>query len=262
VDLQLKGKTALVMAASKGIGAGVAAALAREGCRVAIASSRKENLDRAQQAIREATGADVLAYVVDVTNPEETARRVAAIVVELGQVDIAVLNGPGPRPMAAAGLALADLRSAVDTILASGIAICNNVLPGMIERRFGRILALTSSTALEPDDGLVLSSVARAGMLAYIKTLAREVGKHGVTANAILTGSVLSDRTRELLSLDAKGSGQSYDEFLASVGATIPVGYIPEPEEFARALVFLASPLAGYVTGISLPLDGGTMRAL
>jgi 3-oxoacyl-[acyl-carrier protein] reductase len=184
------------------------------------------------------------------------------VVEEFDGIDIVVLNGPGPRPKDVAALTLDEIRAAIETNLVSGIAVANVVLPGMRQRRFGRILALTSSTAREPDEGMALSSMARAGVLAYIKTVARELGKDGITANAILTGGVLTERLRELMVLEAREAGQNYDDYLACAAASIPVRYIPNPEQFAPTLVYLASPLAGYINGVALPIDGGLMRAL
>jgi 3-oxoacyl-[acyl-carrier protein] reductase len=262
LDLQLRGKRALVLAASKGIGAGVACALAREGCRVAIASSNRANIMRRRETITAETGAEVSAYVVDMMRPESAAAEASRVVSEFGGIDIVVLNGPGPQPKDVAALTVDEIRAAIETNLVSGVAVANVVLPGMRQQRFGRILALTSSTALEPDEGMALSSIARAGMLAYIKTVARELGKDGITANAILTGGVLTDRLRQLMVFEAKGAGQSYDDYLASASTSIPARYIPTPEEFAMTLVYLASPLAGYINGVALPVDGGFMRAL
>jgi 3-oxoacyl-[acyl-carrier protein] reductase len=262
LDLQLSDKTALVLAASKGIGAGVARGLAMAGCRVAIASSNRDNIVRRAEIIVAETGADVRAYQIDVSQPEEAGAATERIVAELGGIDIAVLNGPGPAPQDVAALKLASVRSAIETHLLSAIAVTNAVLPGMRHRRFGRILALSSSTAREPDEGMCLSSMARAALLAYVKTVAREVSKDGITANAILTGGVLTDRIRELMAHEARDAGQDFDAYLLGAAATIPAGYIPTPDQFAPTLVYLASPLAGYINGVALPIDGGFMRAL
>jgi 3-oxoacyl-[acyl-carrier protein] reductase len=262
LDLQLKDKRALVLAASKGIGAGIARAFAQEGCRVAITSSSRKNISMRRDAIAEETGAEVTAHVMDVRRPEDAGAKAEQIVAEFDGIDIAVLNGPGPQPQDVGSVQPVDVRSAIDTNLLSGIAVVNAVLPGMKQRGFGRILALTSSTAREPDEGMVLSSMARAAMLAYIKTLARELGPYGITANAILTGSVLTDRLRELMAYKPNECDQDFDAYLASAAATIPARYIPTPEQFAPTLVYLASPIAGYINGVALPIDGGLMRAL
>ena len=142
------------------------------------------------------------------------------------------------------------------------IALCRMVLPGMHERGFGRIIALTSTVAREPDEGMALSSLARAGVLAYAKTLSREVACHGVTVNCILTGSVLTDRTQELLDHEAASMGVDPASFLEEAAAAVPTRTISSPASFAHAVVFLASPLASEINGVNLPIDGGFMRAL
>jgi 3-oxoacyl-[acyl-carrier protein] reductase len=262
MDLKLKGMAALATAASKGIGAAAALALAREGVRVVITSSSRDNLAAARARIREATGADVTTHVIDVTDPEAVEVKATAIVEEMGGIDILVANGPGPKPIAAVDADVPALRAALDTNLVSVLALTRAVLPGMTARKFGRIIALASTTGREPDAGLVLSNVARAGVLAYIKTLSREVAKHGITANTILTGGVLTERTETLLRGAAAADGSSYEKTLAQAVATIPSGYIATPEQFVPMLVFLASPLSEYVNGVNLPVDGGFMRAI
>jgi 3-oxoacyl-[acyl-carrier protein] reductase len=262
MDLQLTDKTALITAASKGIGAGAALALAQEGCRVIITSSNADNLAAAKAKIKSETEQDPVSLLMDMTDLKSVSDGVAKILTDVGRIDIAFLNAPGPAPMAAMDATDEDFLASLSTNLISQAAICRMVVPGMIEHKFGRIIALTSSTAKEPDPGMVLSNTARAGVGAYMKTLSREVAEHGITVNSILTGGVMSERTEFLIRSAADDAGQSYEEFLANVVQSIPTRHIPSPAEFATALVYLASPLSQCINGVSLPIDGGLMHAI
>lgn len=262
MDLQLKGKKALVVASSKGIGKGIATELAREGCDVIISSSSRENLTKASEDIYQSTGKRVTEVILDVTNPESVADTAQQLLNEHGRIDILVNNCPGPKPVQAMDVSMEDFRTAMDTILISAVTLTQTLLQPMIDNKFGRIIFLASSTAKEPDPGLVLSNVTRAGVLAYAKTLSREVGEYGVTVNSILTGGVLSDRTEFLLKDAAEAQSKSYEEVLQEASEAIPAGYISTPEQFAQTIVYLVSPRALYVTGVSLPVDGGFMKAI
>jgi 3-oxoacyl-[acyl-carrier protein] reductase len=258
MDLQLADKTALVLAASRGIGRAVAAALAREGCTVLIASSDRDRIEQARGEI----GGRVEAYVIDVRSSGSIAAGAEEILGRHGRVDVLVTNGPGPPPGPAATVSDEDLAAALQANLLSAIQLSRAFLPAMIESGFGRIVNLASSTAREPDEDMVLSNVARAGVLAYAKTLSREVAAHGITVNSILTGSVLTARTEDLTRREAEQAGVAYEQLLEEAAASVPAGYIATPEQFVPAIVFLASPLAQYVNGVALAVDGGYMRSL
>lgn len=262
MNLELKDKTALVIAASKGIGKGAAKALASEDCRVIITSSNQEHLDHAQQEIQAETGREVATCVMDVTDLEQVQKVSSEILSTYGKIDILITNGPGPKPMPALEVDTETFLNAVNTNLASVVVLCKTFLPSMIENQFGRIINLTSSTAKEPDEEMVLSNVTRAGVVAYGKTLSREVAQHGITVNSILTGSVMSERSVDLLQREAASAGTPYDEFLVECAASIPAGFISTPEQFCYTIPFLASPKSMYVNGVSLPIDGGYMRAI
>ena len=178
-------------------------------------------------------------------------------------IDILVTNAPGPATGPAADLAPNQLDAALQTNVGSVVQLCRRCLPGMRERGFGRIINIGSSTGREPDPNMALSNLTRAAVMAYAKTLSREVAKDGITVNTILTGGVLSERTVSLLEGDAKAAGKDMDTFLKEIGEQIfPVGYIATPEQFAPMIAFLASPLSGFVNGVNLPVDGGLMRAV
>ncbi|OFX08835.1 MAG: hypothetical protein A2516_08780 [Alphaproteobacteria bacterium RIFOXYD12_FULL_60_8] len=263
MNLALSDKTALVTSASKGIGRGVALALAQEGCHVIITSSNADNLYRTATEITQATGNRVDTYVLDVTSAEAVETACKAILATHSKIDILVTNAPGPKTGRAAEVTREGLSAALQTNVTSVVQLCRHFVPGMKTRGFGRIINIGSTTGREPDPNMALSNLTRAAVMAYAKTLSREVAMDGITVNTILTGGVLSDRTMDLLKADAMAAGKDIDAFLKEVGeAVFPVGYIATPAQFAPAVVFLASPLSEYITGVNLPIDGGLMRAL
>jgi len=262
MDLLLDDKTALVVAASNGIGKGVAMALAREGCRVIITSSQEENLARAENEIQKETNADVISFVMDLRSSSSIDDAADKILKTYHGVDILVTNSPGPRLMEAATVDIAALLESLGTNLVSVVQLCRKFTPVMIENRFGRIINLASTTGLEPDADLVLSNIARAGVLAYSKTLSREVGQYGITVNSILTGSVMTKRAINLMMREAGELNIPYSDYLVQAAESIPAGFISTPEQFCHAIAFLASPVSMYVNGISLPIDGGFMRSI
>lgn len=262
MDLQLKNKKALILASSKGIGKAVAVALAQEGCHVLIASSNKIRVDELQQEIRVKTGAKVDAYIVDLYSAESTEKMAQEVLRDHGRIDILVTNSPGPAVADASAIPSDLLAKALQANLLSVVLLCQKFIPGMIEGKFGRIINLGSTTAKEPDTGMVLSNMTRAGVLAYCKTLSREIAQHGITVNSILTGGVMTERTIELRKQRSQKTGISFEELTATASKHYPVGFIPTPEQFVPTIVFLASPLASYVNGVGLPIDGGYMRSM
>ncbi len=262
MDLQLKDKKAVVFAGSKGIGRGVAMALVQEGCDVMITSHNESNLKAAKADLDAVSGGAVGSFKMNIQSVKDVERGMDQILRESGPVDILVTNGPGPKVTAAAETTCEDFEEAIETNLLSVIAACRKVIPGMIDRKFGRLIHLTSTTGKEPDAGMVLSNVTRAGVLAYSKTLSREIARHGITSNAILTGGVLTERVTQLREARAKQLGVPMSELDNRAAQTFPVGYIATPEQFSQAIAFLASPLSVYVNGVSLPIDGGMMRGI
>jgi 3-oxoacyl-[acyl-carrier protein] reductase len=245
MDLGIEGKIALVTGASKGLGLGVATALAREGAQVAIAS-------RSEERIREtAEGIGAHAYVHDTADAEGAANLVAAIEQDLGPVDILVTNSGGPPASPdALSFTLEQWRSAYEVLLLGAIALVEAVLPGMRARKWGRVLSLSSSVVREPSPVLVLSSSHRAGLLAALKTIARQIASDGVTINTLLPGVIATDRAKEL--------GADSPERLA----TVPAARLGTVEEFAAGAAFLCSQQAAYITATTLLVDGGAARAV
>jgi 3-oxoacyl-[acyl-carrier protein] reductase len=261
MDLGLEGKTALITAASKGIGFGLADALASEGCRVIITSSNQTHLDTALAQLSGRHGSRITSHILDVRFPKLIGDQVGSIL-SVEKIDILIVNAPGPSPVEVRDLDHEVLQPSLETILLSAVELCHIFLPKMIESGFGRIIFMASSTAKEPDNGMALSNVSRAGLIAYAKTLSREVAQYGITVNSILTGSVLTERTNQLLEFEARQAGVPLDAFLKEAAQAIPAGYICSPAEFALPVAFLCSTAASYVNGVSLPIDGGYMKSV
>jgi 3-oxoacyl-[acyl-carrier protein] reductase len=245
MDLQIEGKVALVTGASKGLGLGVASALAREGAQVAVASRSEEWIRAAAQRI------GARAYVHDTAEAAAALGLVERIERDLGPVDILVTNSGGPPASPdALSFTLDQWRSAYELLLLGAIALVEAVLPAMRDRKWGRVLSLSSSVVREPSPVLVLSSSHRAGLLAALKTIARQVAADGVTINTLLPGVIATDRAKEL--------GADSPERLA----TVPAGRLGTIEEFAAAATFLCSAPAAYITATTLLVDGGAVRAV
>jgi 3-oxoacyl-[acyl-carrier protein] reductase len=245
MDLGIEGKVALVTGASKGLGLAVATALAAEGAKVAISSRSPERIEHAAEKI------GARAFVHDASDADHAGQLITAVEDELGPVDILVANSGGPQASPdALSFTLGQWREAYEMLLVGQIALIEAALPGMRERRWGRIVSMSSSVVREPTPVLVLSSSHRAGLLAALKTIARQVAPDGVTINTLLPGLILTDRTREL--------GADRPERLQ----TIPAGRLGKVEEFGAAAAFLCSEAAGYITGTTLLMDGGTSQAV
>lgn len=257
MDLGIAGKAAFVAASTGGLGLAVAKALAAEGTRVAITGRRRE---LAEQVAASLPGA--IAIAVDLQAPGAVSEAVDRAEELLGPIDIAVLNGPGPRPGAAAALSSDDLAHAFDLLLRPQHDLVSRVLPGMRERRWGRILAVGSSGIVAPLPNLAMSNTGRAALAGYLKTLAAEVALDAVTVNLLLPGRIATDRVAELDAAAAKRRGLSADEVRLESRKTIPARRYGAPEEFGAAAAFLCSAPASYITGVALRCDGGLIRSL
>jgi 3-oxoacyl-[acyl-carrier protein] reductase len=253
-------KVALVAASSRGIGFGIARSLRDAGARVCICGRREEELQQAAEALG-APSPDVLAVPADLADAADVRRLVSTASERLGPIDILVNNSGGPPTGEALAMTDEHWSGAIAGNLLSVIRLCALIAPSMQQRRWGRIVNLTSTTAKEPDPGMVLSSVTRAGVVAYSKTLARELGPSGVTVNTILTGGVLTERMRALMQDDATETGEAFEDALARAVELFPVRFIPTPEAFAATIRFIVSDEAGFLTGAAIPLDGGVTRS-
>lgn len=261
MDLGISGKTAFVAASTGGLGLAIARALAAEGVRVAVTGRRP---DRAKEiaAELEATGHTAVGLEADLGTPEGAAAAVERCTEALGPIDILVLNGPGPKPGAAATLSSDDIAAAFDVLVKPQHALVAQVLPGMRERRWGRILAVGSSGVVAPLPNLAVSNTGRAALAGYLKTLAAEVALDAVTVNMLLPGRIATDRVAELDQAAAKRRGTTVEEIQLESRKTIPARRYGDPEEFGAAAAFLCSAPASYITGVALRCDGGLIRSL
>ena len=257
MDLGLSGRCAVVCASTGGLGEATARALAAEGASVVVSGRRG---DRAKEIAAELPSA--VGVEVDLTAPDGPAALVAAAREAFGEVDVLVLNGPGPKPGPAAGADDAGIDSAVDTLLRPQLRLLALTLPGMRERGWGRVLAVGSSGVAAPLPNLALSNLGRSALAAYLKTLAAEVAADGVTVNLLLPGRIATDRVAFLDEAAAAKAGIPVDDVVAKSRATIPAGRYGDPAEFGAAAAFLCGAPASYVTGTALRVDGGLVRSL
>ena len=254
MDLGLKGKRAIICASSRGLGRACATALAEAGCEVVINGRDAATLEATAKAIADATGARVIPIAADVGTPEGRKALLAA----LPDVDILVNNNGGPPPKDFRQLSHADMVAGVESNMITPIELIQGVIDGMVARKFGRIINITSGSVKMPLPQLDLSSGARAGLTAFVAGVARQVAGSNVTINSILPGAFLTDRLRTIAAGAAKAQGTTADAVLAARTRTIPAGRLGDPDEFGQLCAYLASAQAGYITGQNFLIDGGT----
>ncbi|HTM60411.1 MAG TPA: SDR family oxidoreductase [Burkholderiales bacterium] len=253
MDLGIRGKTALVCAASKGLGRGCAFSLAREGVDLVITARGREALEKTAQEIRSATGVRVTTVVGDITTDEGRRGALAACPAP----DILINNAGGPPTGDFRDWDRATWIKALDANMLTPIELVRATVDGMISRKFGRIVNITSTSVKAPIPALGLSNGARTGLTGFIAGLARQTAKHNVTINNLLPGSFLTDRTRQTIAGFAKASGLTEEQAAAERLRTIPAGRLGDPAEFGEACAYLCSAQASYVTGQNFLIDGG-----
>jgi 3-oxoacyl-[acyl-carrier protein] reductase len=253
VDLGIAGRHAIVCAASKGLGRACATSLAREGVSLTISARTKADIEAAAKEISAAHGVAVTAIAADVTTPEGRA----AILKASPKADILVNNAGGPPRGDFRSFAAEQWLAAVNDNMVAAIELIRVLINGMIERKFGRIVNITSSTVKSPIADLSLSTAARIGLTGYTAGVARQVAQHNVTINNILPGWFDTDRFRSGVTSRAKATGIAYEEQLARQHAAVPAGRIGDPAELGDACAWLCSRQAGYITGQNVLLDGG-----
>jgi 3-oxoacyl-[acyl-carrier protein] reductase len=262
VDLGLKGKVALVAASSKGLGRAVAEELAAEGAHLVMCARGEGTLEQTAESIRRKSGVKVVAVAADVSDPRDAARVVKAAFDQFGRVDILVTNSGGPPSGSFESFTPEVWDAATRLLLRSAVELTRAVLPGMKERRWGRILNVTSIAAKQPIEGLMLSNSIRAAVIGFARTLANEVAPFGVTVNNLLPGYTRTDRVEELARAAGGKTGGSNTDIVSKWEKEIPMGRLGEPREFAALAAFLASERASYITGSSIAVDGGWIRSL
>lgn len=262
MDLGLKNKIALVTAASRGLGRAVAAELAAEGASLVICARKQETIERVAEEISVGTRAKVVGIGADVSNPDDVVRLVQSAIDRFDRIDILVTNSGGPPAGAFEALDPEHWEAATRLLLYSSVNLARAVLPGMKERGWGRILNITSIAVKQPVDNLILSNSLRAGVTGFARTLANEVASLGITVNNIMPGYTRTERVEELAAMMAGNQGITREEFIARWEHEIPMRRIGEPREFAALAAFLVSERASFITGTSIPVDGGWIKAL
>jgi NAD(P)-dependent dehydrogenase (short-subunit alcohol dehydrogenase family) len=253
--IDLTGRSALVTGASEGLGRAVAGALAAAGANVALLARRAGPLERAAAELRERAGATVLPLLCDITDAAQRDAAIAAALDRFGTVDILVNNAGSSRR----GPLEEQTRDAVvddyDLKILAPMALIQRVVPGMRTQRWGRVINVSAIVGKAPDGGSIPTSLSRAAGITMTKALSKELAPHNILVNALLVGKIKSGQWERRHA--ASGPAQSYDDFLAPVARTVPLGRMGEAEEFANVALFLASDLASYVTGTAINVDGG-----
>jgi 3-oxoacyl-[acyl-carrier protein] reductase len=262
MDFGLTGRVALVGGSSRGLGYAVAHELAAEGCALVICARDGDALESARSSIVDDTGAEVLGVVADLSDPEAVRVVTAAAFDAFGHVDVLVTNTGGPPAGQFESHSPEAWSRAVAQNLDSVLNLTRAVLPSMKQRRWGRIVNITSIAVKQPVDGLILSNSVRAAVTGFARTLANEVATFGITVNNVMPGYTRTERLEQLAAHNATSRGTSAADAYAQWEREIPMGRLGEPPEFAALVAFLASERAAYITGTSIPVDGGWIRAL
>jgi 3-oxoacyl-[acyl-carrier protein] reductase len=261
MDFNLNGKVALVTASSKGIGKATAEMLIKEGCKVIICSSNQSNIIKAASDIKQSTGIEPLWGVCDINNSEDISEIIKMGKNVFGDIDILINNCGGPKPGTFDVLNDTDWQNAVDQVLLSVVRFTREVLPTMKNKKWGRIINITSKAVKQPIDNLMLSNSLRNAVTAFSKTLSNDVGKFNITVNNVAPGYTLTSRLYELALVTEKSSGISHEEVLSEMAKSVPMKRLGSAEEIAAMVVFLASEQASYITGTTIQVDGGAIKS-
>lgn len=253
MDLGLKNKVAFVAASSQGLGKAVALELAQEGAKVIINGRKKETLEQTKAEIEKQTHGEVLAVAGDLSIAEQRALVIKTALEQYNTIDVLVTNTGGPPSGKFEQFTEDDWNKAYQNLLLGTVSLINGFLPGMKEKKWGRIIAITSQAVKQPVNNLILSNSIRASVAGLIKTLANELGQFNITVNNVMPGYNETERLKKLINSDPT---------FASGKSEIPLGRFGKPEEFAAAVAFLASERASFITGVSLAVDGGWVKSL
>jgi 3-oxoacyl-[acyl-carrier protein] reductase len=253
MDLGLKNKVAFVAASSQGLGRSVALELAQEGANIIICGRNKTNLEKTKLEIGNYTNKEVLAIAGDLSIAAEREQIIKSALQVYSTIDILVTNTGGPPTGKIEELKQEDWDRAYNNLVISVVGLINGFLPGMKQQEWGRIISITSMAVKQPINNLILSNSVRASVVGLMKTLANELAIYNITVNNVMPGYTETERLKELVENNPS---------FASAKSEIPLGRFGTPEEFAAAVTFLASERAGYITGVSLAVDGGWTKGI
>lgn len=259
MDLGLKDKVAVVTAASKGLGKAAAREMARDGARI-VMCARSEATDQAADAIRNETGADVLALKADVTVQADIDRLVNKTLEKYGRIDILIVNCGGARPGGFLDLTPDDWAAASDLTIMSAVRLCYAVVPHMVANASGSIVTTQSFSVKQPIDNLILSNSLRLAVVGMMKSMANELGPKGIRVNSINPAWTWTERIDQLMRDRAARAGTTPEEEAAKITAGIPLGRMGTVDEFGRTIAWLASPAASFIHGHALTFDGGIVK--
>jgi len=260
MDLKLKNKVALVCAASEGLGKAAALELAREGAKVAICSRDKVKLNLAKKEIKETSESEIHTFIADLSKLKEIEKLHKELTKEIGTVEILVNNIGGPPPASFEELEDNQWLEAINLTMMSALRMSRLVLPAMKEKKWGRIINISSVSVKTPVSNLFLSNSIRLGVLGWAKALSDEVGRDCITVNTVCPGNTRTNRIKNLFKDRSKSSGKTLEEIEHFTTMNIPMKRIGEPEELAALIAFLASERASYMTGLAIQVDGGSAR--
>jgi len=261
MDLGVKGKVALVCASSHGLGFATASRLAREGAAVVVCGRDAGSVEAARAEIA-GTGGKAIGIPVDLYSADDRVRLIRETEAALGPIDVAVLNTGGPPTGTFESITLEQWQDAYKSLVETVVHLSQLVLPGMVQKKWGRVLAVTSFVARQPADLMALSNSLRSSVIGVMRTLANEYGPHGITVNSILPGYILTDRMRKVARAQAEAKGQPADQAFDRIAANVPLGRLGDPEEFGNLAAFLVSDAASYVTGQAITIDGGLSKGV
>jgi 3-oxoacyl-[acyl-carrier protein] reductase len=262
MQLNLKGKVAMVAASSKGLGFGIAQELAREGAKLSIGSRSKDGIESAAKKLREETQADVLSSILDASNNQSIQDWTKRTTDHFGGVDLLVVNAGGPPPGKFMDFTDENWQAAFDMNLMSAVRMIRQVIPSMESRGGGSILTVTSSSVKEPIDVLILSNVMRSGVTSLVKSLSLQLAPKNIRVNNLMPGRIDTDRVRSIDENQAKAAGISVEERKAQSQATIPLQRYGTIEDFGKMGAFLLSEAASYITGSSIAVDGVSIKTV
>jgi len=262
MDLGLKGKVAVITAASAGIGKGIATILAKEGCEVAICSRSSTKLIDTAEQIRKQSEFTVFEEVADVTNAISLDTFFNNVVTEFGKIDILVNNAGGPPPGKCFDFSDEQYKNAFDLTLMSVVRSCRKVVPLMVQQKWGRIINIESTSVKCALENMVLSNVFRSGVAAFSKTLAMEYAKDGIRSHCLLSGPFYTDRIVELGTKSSGQKGISFEQWRKEEEKRTPLGRFGDPLEFGALVAFLVSNTTDYMNGTCIPIDGGLLKTI